>query len=155
MWDRLRKQVSLELEQLNRLLETHRPLLEKCPGTPPNEIEISALAGLLHPFYTGVENIFKRIAIEVDGAPPRRSEFWHRELLDTMTRPSQHCGPAISSALRQRLREYLEFRHFFRQAYAFQLHWSKMRSLVLGCEDTLRLLEADLETHLRAGLAKE
>ncbi len=47
--------------------------------------------------------------------------------------------------------EYLEFRHVFRQAYAFDLRWEKMRSLVLGCEDTLRLLQVELESFLRGG----
>jgi len=150
MWARLRKQVDLEREQLHRLLETHRSLLEKCLSSPPNEIELSALAAMLHSFYTGIENVLKRIAIEVDGASPC-GEFWHRELLDAMTRPSNLRPAAISSALRERLSEYLEFRHVFRQAYAFQLNWHKMCSLVLGCEQTLRLLEGELDRFLESG----
>jgi hypothetical protein len=35
------------------------------------------------PFYNGFENIFKRIAVELDGGLPD-NEFWHRELLDSM-----------------------------------------------------------------------
>jgi len=62
-------------------------------------------------------------------------------------------NPAISVELRAHLREYLEFRHVFRQAYAFQLRWEKMRALVLGREETLRLLEAELERFLRTGPA--
>jgi len=150
VWDRLRKQTELEFEQLNRLLETHRPLLEKCANTAPNEIELSALAALLHSFYTGIENLFKRIAVEIDAAPPR-GESWHRQLLDAMSRAGDLRKPAISPALRDRLREYLEFRHVFRQAYAFQLRWDKLRSLVMGCEATLRLLETELENFLLAG----
>lgn len=48
--------------------------------------------------------------------------------------------------------EYLEFRHVFRQAYSFQLRWDKMSPLVLGCEETLRQLEAELDVFLRSGL---
>ena len=150
MWARLRKQVELEREQLNRLLEIHRPLLGKCVSSPPDEIELSALAAMLHSFYTGIENALKRIAVEVDGASPR-GEFWHRELLDAMTRASDRRPPVISAALRERLGEYLEFRHVFRQAYAFQLQWAKMRLLVLGCEETLRLLEGELDRFLESG----
>ena len=43
MWDRLRKQVAVEVEQLNRLLEVHRPLLTRCRDTAPDSIELSAL----------------------------------------------------------------------------------------------------------------
>jgi len=50
--DRLRKQVSLELEQIDRLLAAHRPLLEKCTHTTPDNIELSAAAAILHAFYT-------------------------------------------------------------------------------------------------------
>lgn len=150
MWDKLRKQVAVEQEQLDRLLETHRSLLNKCVDAAPNAIELSALAAMLHSFYTGIENIFKRITVELDGAPPS-GEFWHRELLDVITRTSKARPPAISVSLRGRLMEYLEFRHMFRQAYAFDLRWEKMRSLVLGCEDTLRLLQVELESFLRGG----
>ncbi len=148
MWDRLQKQIGVEREQLNRLLEIHRPLLVTCSETPPSDIELSALATMLHSFYTGNENIFKRIVAELGDTLPR-SEFWHRELLDMMTRPSEAREAVISETLRDRLREYLGFRHVFRQAYSFQLKWEKMSSLVLECEDTLRRLETELDAFLR------
>jgi hypothetical protein len=91
VWDKVRKQVAVEREQLDHLIETHRPLLARCASTPPGAIELSALAAMLHSFYTGVENIFKRVAVEIDSAPPR-GEAWHRELLDSMTRPSTFAG---------------------------------------------------------------
>ena len=150
MWDRLHKQVAVECEQLNHLIEVHRPLLVQCASTAPNDIELSALAAMLHSFYTGVENIFKRVAVELDGALPR-SEFWHRELLDAMSHPSTARPTVISTPLRDRLREYLEFRHVFRQAYSFQLRWTKMLPLVLGCEETLQQLEIELDTFLQSG----
>ncbi len=152
MWDRLSRQVAVEREQLHRLLETHRPLLVQCSESRPNPIELSALAALLHSFYNGVENILKRISAEIDSAPPS-GEFWHRKLLDSMALPRKSRPAAISRVLNDRLSEYLEFRHIFRHAYTFELHWEKMSSLVLGCEETLRLLEAELDKFLREGPA--
>ncbi len=148
--DKLRKQIAVELQQLNHLLDVHRPLLGKCVNEAPNEIEISALAAMLHSFYTGIENIFKRIVLESGGVLPS-GEAWHRELLDMMSFPVQTSPAVITTPFRDRLREYLRFRHVFRQAYSFELHWNKMTSLVLGCEETLRLLEAELGNLLNAG----
>ena len=150
MWDRLRKQAALEQEELHRLLEIHRPLLDRCEVTPPDAIELSALAAMLHAFYTGIENILKRIAIEVDGRAPS-GEVWHRELLQAMTKPNESRREAISQALRERLQEYLEFRHVFRHAYTFELRWEKMRRLVLDCQETLVRFEAELQAFLRTG----
>ena len=62
-WDRFRKQQAAEREQLRRLLAGMQPLLIKCRDTVPNEIELAALAAMLHSFYTGLENIFKRAMI--------------------------------------------------------------------------------------------
>jgi hypothetical protein len=148
VWHKLGKQIGVEREQLNRLIEVHRPLLAKCVSQPPNDIELSALAALLHSFYTGIENIFKRIAVEIDGAPPR-GEAWHRQLLDAMSLHNNLRGAVISPSLRDSLSEYLAFRHVFRQAYSFELRWEKMSVLVLNCEATLRRLEAELETFMR------
>ena len=61
-WDKFRKQQAAEREQLQRLLSGIHDLLIKCRDTAPTEIELSALAATLHSFYTGVENIFKRVA---------------------------------------------------------------------------------------------
>jgi hypothetical protein len=61
VWDDLREKAAVEREQLHRLLDHCRSLLEKCAANPPNEIELSPLAAMLHSFYNGIENIFKRI----------------------------------------------------------------------------------------------
>jgi hypothetical protein len=140
--------------QRKQLVEIHSPLLTKCANVAPDVIELSALAALLHSFYTGIENIFKRVAVEIDGTPPR-GESWHRELLDSMTRPTSIRPAVISQPLRGRLNEYLNFRHVFRQAYSFQLKWEKMSRLVLGCEEALRQIEDELDYFLKSTSSKE
>ncbi len=110
MWDELREQVTLERGQLHRLPDVYRPLVDQCAVTPPNDIELSALAAMLHAFYNGIENIFKGTAVELGGPMPT-GEFWHKELLDSMTRATGQRGPVLSPELRGRLKEYMEFRH--------------------------------------------
>jgi hypothetical protein len=54
---------------------------------------------LLHSFYTGVENIFKRVAVELDGEPVR-GDSWHRELLLRMKSPTALAGVAVGRTSR-------------------------------------------------------
>src|ERR1035441_2257514 len=142
-WDKFRKQQATERERLQRLLSGIHGLLAKCRTTAPTEIELSALAALLHSFYTGVENIFKRVAVELDGEPVR-GESWDRELfvwvgwgewgggrvrgdsclrelLLRMKSPTAPRPALLSEELHDSLNEYLRFRHVFRNAYYFDL----------------------------------
>ena len=148
MSPKLAAYIDVELAQLRQLFAEHRPLLLLVRTRPPDGIERSALAAMLHSFYTGIENLFKRIAIECDGGLPSGAA-WHRALLDSMATASTSRPAVISKALHNRLTEYLQFRHVFRQAYAFQLRWEKMQALVEDCETTL----ADFESELRKWLA--
>jgi hypothetical protein len=110
--DKLIKQVAVELEQLSNLLQTYRPLVSRCATVKPDPIELSALAAMLHAFYTGIENILKRIAMERDGGLPR-SEIWHRQLLDAMTHFSLSRPEVISTSLSRLLKKW------------FFIDWSK------------------------------
>lgn len=153
-WDKFRKQQAAEREQLRRLLAGIEPLLSKCRDTAPNEIELAALAATLHAFYTGVENVFKRVAVELDGEPVR-GDAWHRELLLRMKTATTRRPLLLTNELHDALLEYLRFRHVFRNAYSFDLDWQKMSPLVLKLEETLRQVETALETFVRAGKETE
>jgi len=146
--DKLRKQVDVEREQLHHLLESCRKAAGKSASTLPADLELHALAGLLHSFYNGIENIFKRIAQELDSQLPR-APAWHRDLLDLMGRPGKSRPAVVSASLVHRLDAYMDFRHFFRHSYVFQLRWDRMKDPVLGCEDTLRQLETELDSFFR------
>lgn len=142
--------IDVELAQLRLLLAEHRPLLLKVRDEAPDGIERSAVAAMLHSFYTGIENLLKRIAIECDGGLPSGST-WHRSLLDSMATPTTKRPAILSHTLHDRLAEYLQFRHVFRQAYSFQLRWEKMQALFWDCQTTL----AAVETELRAWLLSQ
>jgi len=147
-WDKFRKQQATEREQLQRLVFGMHGLLAQCRTTDPTEIELSALAALLHSFYTGVENIFKRVAVELDGEPVR-GDSWHRELLLRMKSPTANRPALLSGELHDSLNEYLRFRHVFRNAYSFDLDWHKMAPLVLRLEETFAMLERALNEFVK------
>ncbi len=144
MWPKTWKKVNLELALLHELLDTYRPLLEKGRQAEPDHTEMAALAAVLHSFYTGIENIFKRIGQEIDDFVPS-GESSHAILLGRMALPTDARPAVISEDLRRRLRYYLDFRHMFRHAYATELKWRKMSDLVLHCEETLDRLEKELK----------
>ena len=147
MLPELKKQIETERSQLRRILETHQSLLERCRKTQPTADELAALAAILHAFYNGVENIFKRIAVALDGGSPQ-GEFWHSELIEKMASPAKKRPALLSDAMNEQLQEYLDFRHVFRHAYTFDLKWSKMKHLVVECEAVLEKFEKELETFL-------
>jgi len=153
VWDELASQVALECQELEELIDFYRPLVEQCSQSEPERFAVPALAALLHSFYGGVENIFKRIALEVDGALPA-GKYWHRDLLDAMKRGSESRGPVISGALAARLRSYLQFRHVFRSVYSPRLVWDQMAPLVRDCEETFRLLREELGAFVRSLVAR-
>jgi hypothetical protein len=89
----------------------------------------------------------KRVAIEVDGRAPRGAA-WHTELLKQMTSPTEERPAALSNTTRERLMEYLGFRHRFRSIYGHMLRYDIMRHLVLGCRETLNAVTQDLHAFM-------
>lgn len=90
------QQVTIELGRLDHLILVHQELLDACNASIPSAIELSALAVMLHFFYTGVENILKRIEI-ASGHPVPKTEAWHRRLLDQVAQRTTEREPLISS----------------------------------------------------------
>jgi hypothetical protein len=118
------------LELLERLFTGFAPLRHKVLAAPPDLIETAALAGFLHSFYNGIENIFKQVVKDLDQAR-LRGDLWHRELLTSMAQPAEHRPAVVSRELVASLKEYLDFRHVFRHTYSFELQMF-FNSLLFG-----------------------
>lgn len=146
-WARFRPQAEAELTQLRQLLAAHAPLVAKCREIPPDFIECSALATMLHSFYSGIENILTRVTREIDSETVK-GDRWHRELLQRMTEARPERPAVLSDSLRARLQDYLGFRHFFRNAYSFHFDWAEMGTLVLDCERTLQRFSDEIADFL-------
>lgn len=147
--DELREQIDVDLIQLRRSVAALAPVLEKVRNTPPDTVEIMALAAMLHSFYTGLEGIFKRVHLALYGNVPT-GEFSHAKLLDAMIVPGPSWPAVISGELRDVLRGYLQFRHVFRHAYSHELKWKYMASLVAEVEQPWTGLRTRSNVFLRA-----
>ncbi|MFQ6100788.1 MAG: nucleotidyltransferase family protein [Anaerolineae bacterium] len=143
----LRHEIQLELDNLDRITGSTQALLARLPAQP-DEYQIRSIGSLLHDFYSGVERIFERIAIRLDGDLPT-GPSWHTYLLKRMTSPWTEVRPAtIDRALATRLQDYLRFRHLFRHTYAFDLKWEKCQGLAEGMAETLEALRTQLMAFL-------
>jgi hypothetical protein len=149
VWDRAREQVDVQLAELHELVSRYRRVLEDPSASPDPLTAAPALGAILHSFYSGVENVLKRIALEIDGGLPKGSA-WHVTLLEDAARATANRPPALSATTREHLTPYLRLRHLFRSAYAQALELSAMAPLGRRCEAVLAELESDLERFFEA-----
>jgi hypothetical protein len=143
VWPDVKERVAVETSQIDQIFMAYQTILSKSVKQAPDFIELSALATMLHSFYTGIENIFKQIALGIDGNIPTGLAS-HSDLLLIMTQSTANRPQVISESSRIRLSAYLSFRHVFRHAYSFQLEWGKMRELILQSETTWQQLKVEL-----------
>ncbi len=121
--------IEFETQQIDRLLEEYGELLTRALRQTPDLVEVTAIASVLHSFYTGVENIFNCIAELVDDRVPSGPQS-HSLLLDQMASSCGGRDAILTEDLHRQLYEYLGFRHFYRHGYSFFLEWEKMEELV-------------------------
>ena len=143
----IRADIESELESLNQLTDELNLTLRRF-GKEPSSIEIRATGSILHDFYCGVEKIFERIAVEIDGEIPK-GENWHLQLLDRMTFEVPEVRPAvIGKGTADKLKDYLRFRHLFRNVYGSHLEWGKIRDLTVPFTEILAVFNSDINRFL-------
>jgi len=139
----LKADIQRELENLNRLSKEMEEVITKAPES--TVIMARAAGSVLHDFYTGVEKVFRRIAIKVDRDLPE-GEDWHIHLLQRMAVPVPKVRPhVIDKNLESELEEYLRFRHLFRNIYGFDLKWKRFQPLVKKMGKILQELERQIK----------
>lgn len=121
-------QIIFEIQQIDELFTSFSELLEKSKVEAPTLIELTAIGSILHSFYNGIENIFKTIGKNIDGEIPS-GNHWHSQLMKQMTESTYKRDPIISEGLKEKLADYLAFRHFYRNSYSFWLKWNELKKL--------------------------
>ncbi len=141
----LQVQVDDELTTLQRITDDMDDARVEYSQTS-SRIVLRAIASILHEFYTGVEHIFERIAVQLYQTMPR-GNTWHTDLLLQMATEQQGVRPpVIDESLRVRLKAYLDFRHFFRHAYGYTLEWERLHVLVEALPATLTDVRSQVTT---------
>ena len=140
----LKADIDREIAQIERLLVESRSDLGGVGGIP-SRLEVRGVASVLHDFYSGIERVFERIAVELDGELPRGAD-WHSQLLNRMEEDVEGVRPRVlTSGMAERLRPFLRFRHLFRNIYGGQLRWERSTELLAMADEVWPLFKQQTE----------
>ena len=104
-----------------------------------------SMAKKLADVYNGVENIFRRIAREVDMHLPT-GDSWHKDLLSQMTEQRPERPPVISEETFPRLEDLLKFRHAFNNIYGEELVYEEIEPHAKSIDELFTNVSQDLNT---------
>ncbi len=101
--------------------------IKTAPDEYKEEIETTIAKNLVD-CYQGMENIFRRIALDVDLHLPDGS-MWHKELLSQMVERHDERPSVITQETYLRIQELLEFRHVFNNIYGEELVYERTEKI--------------------------
>ena len=69
---------------------------------------------------------------------------WHKELFAKAFEGTENRTNIFREELKVPLNEYLQFRHFVRHSYGFQLKWEKMKNMLFDMNTMWENIKNDL-----------
>ena len=144
---RLTQRINDELHKIDGILERIQRGLDSIDVLPvaAREFIENTIATDLADVYRGIENIFLRIAREVDMHVPRGSR-WHKNLLAQMTEQRPERPPVISENTSLQLEDLLEFRHKVNNIYGKELRYEKTIPQAKSIDALFAKISQDLNT---------
>lgn len=143
------EKIQFEIDEIDQLLESYKSLIDRCISKTPDLVELTAIATILHSFYSGIEKVFVLIAKEIDLELPNEHD-WHKKLLIQMSKPNNKRTIVISEEMLNTLNEYLAFRHFFRHSYSFHLNWNKVEDISTRINIVWRKIRLELNDFIES-----
>jgi len=145
----LKAEIAVEFDALRLVADELEALRTDLTGREPSVREKTAAAAFLAQFYSGIENILKRLS-RFHGVELPASENWHLDLFKRFC-PSGH--PALpglfDDALARQLGPFRRFRHVVHHGYGFQIEWDRMREGVAHVAQVLSTVQHRVEAHLK------
>jgi hypothetical protein len=146
----LREEIAIEFEAIEITVSELLALQQDIAGREPTVREKTAAAAFLAQFYTGIENILKRICRYYDVSLPT-GDTWHVELFQRFCNPSLPPLPALfDEKLAAELAPYRRFRHVAFHGYGFQLDWERMAEGVGSVHKVFSAVKIILIGHLQS-----
>lgn len=153
--EELCEEISIEMEliesTLQELLSLHRDVSGR---EPANREKIAAAVFMAH-FYSGIENILKRISY-FNSIPIPSGETWHVDLFKRFCDPPYNPLPALfDDSLALAIAPYRKFRHVVFHSYVFQVDWNRMEEGIEGVDDVYLRFKAKLDEYLKTLMPEE
>ena len=122
----LSQQLNYELDAQSAIVYELIALNSDIGQRQPTLREQTAGAAFLAQYYTGIENILKRISYYC-GIDLPEGNRWHVELFERFSDPPYPGLPCLfSSELAAELAPYRRFRHVVYHSYGFEIDWNRM-----------------------------
>lgn len=149
MKQQLIDEINFELNSMLLIISDVEYLIMEVGNKTPNNIQITALGGLVSQFYNGVENILKRIHKNFNCELPK-GEDWHIALLDRFSSDSDFQIPIkLTKELIEKITDYRRFRHYFFHGYSHNLNWEILSN---GAKDIREVLDQFVDELRKYGL---
>lgn len=127
-----------ELNALQRDLAQRKPTIR----------EKTAAAAFLAQFYSGIENILKRICLANDVTLPS-GDTWHVELFQRFCAPGYASLPILfDEELAVSIAPYRRFRYVAFHSYGFQIQWKNMQEGVMHLQEAFDHFRASALAYL-------
>ena len=136
------QKIFYEMEQIEQLINDSSPLFALCKRREPDFVERCGIALILQSFYNGIENIMLMIYKNRKDSLLTGTK-WHKDLLINIFEIK-----VFRDELKILLEDYMQFRHFIRHAYGFQLKWEKMKLMFFDMNIVWEKIKEDLKSFL-------
>lgn len=126
--EELKAEIAIEFDALQQVVHELESLRRDVAGREPTVREKTAAAAFLAQFYSGIENILKRLS-RFHGVELPAGENWHLDLFKRFCPPAQPPLPMLfDEALARQLGAFRRFRHVVHHGYGFQIEWDRMQA---------------------------
>jgi len=124
--EELKAEIAIEFDSLQQVVNELEALRRDVAGREPSVREKTAAAAFLAQFYTGIENILKRLSRFHDVVLPV-GDNWHLDLFKRFCGAGQPpLPPLFDENLERQLGPFRRFRHVVHHGYGFQIDWDRM-----------------------------
>jgi len=142
--EKLKIKIEHEISRIEKQITDAKPLLDLCKIKEPDFVEITATAQILHSFYNGVESVIM-LFIKNSGEKLPNDIHWHKTVFEMAFGKNSKKIKIINDDIKEKLEDYLSYRHFIRHSYSSELKWKEMAPLVKELDETWKTIKSNFE----------